>query len=358
MAAQIFMGGGDVCNFLIHPSVKISEHEKFAEKIGGYLNELFSSYEEDETKETFESMYREILDNKDDLYPFEKLYDFIIDKLKNDQINVLVLNSLSSYEDNSKYEKGINVLIGGNSLGRGVTFPKLQTIYYCRVSKNPQADTMWQHARMFGYDRDPKLMRVYMPPKLYKLFSDINTTNDNIVNQIENLNEGNDIRIVYPVGLRPTRKNVLDNKTLGVFCGGVNYFPFYPSNNSIEDIDGLLSKFPDGDYSVSINLFCKILEHTDSELDDWSARVFIGFLKSLIADNPLAQGRLIVRRNRDIAKGTGTLLSPNDRKLGDDYKEEAVLTLYKVTGKKGWGDKQLWIPNIKLPGDNVYYCSE
>lgn len=95
-------------------------------------------------------------------------------------------------------------MIGGNTLGRGVTFPGLQTIYYTRTSKKPQADTMWQHSRMFGYDRDPGMMMIYIDEKLYKLFSDINATNNSIIAQIERgLQE---IKIYYPNGLNPTRK--------------------------------------------------------------------------------------------------------------------------------------------------------
>ena len=269
-----------------------------------------------------------------------------------------MLNSTSSYDENSKYEKGINVVIGGNSLGRGVTFPQLQTIYYCRVAKNPQADTMWQHARMFGYDRDASLMRVYMPPKLFKLFSDINKTNNSIIKQIETLKNGNDIKIFYPTGLKPTRKNVLDKTAIEIYSGGVNYFPFYPNNKSIDAIDEILQAFPDDVYTVSVKIMIKILEQTGAEENDWNSSVFIGFINTLLASNPLEQGKLIVRRERDISKGTGTLLSPNDRKLGDEYPEEVVLTVYKVTGNKGWNGKKLWIPNIKLPGDNVYYSGE
>ena len=70
-------------------------------------------------------------------------------------------------------------------MGRGVTFPGLQTIYYTRTSKKPQADTMWQHSRMFGYDRDPGMMMVYIDENLYKLFSDINATNNSIIAQVE-----------------------------------------------------------------------------------------------------------------------------------------------------------------------------
>lgn len=266
-----------------------------------------------------------------------------------DKVNILVLNSLTSFEENTQYEQGINIIVGGNSLGRGVTFPQLQTIYYCRVAKSPQADTMWQHARMFGYDRDPDLLRVFMPPKLFKLFSDINTTNNSIIAQIESSKGGSDIRIFYPNGLKPTRKNVLDKKLVGMLSGGVNYFPFEPTNKDIDALSEMLAPFTDEIYSVSLKMINGILEMVDSDGDDWSANTFIGFVKTFIAENPLAQGKLIVRRERNIAKGTGTLLSPNDRKLGDDYSNEVVLTMYQVTGDKGWDGKNSGFLTLNFP---------
>ncbi|AOY74722.1 Z1 domain-containing protein [Clostridium formicaceticum] len=354
-SAHVFLDGGTVSNFLVHPSVRTDQHGKFAEKIGDYLNEISITSEEPETAESFEIVYNNLKETKTNIRPFSEIFEFICNQLENDQINILVINSLNSYDDNVQYENGINIIIGGNSLGRGVTFPQLQTIYYCRLAKSPQADTMWQHARMFGYDRDAAFMRVFMPPILYKLFSDINTTNNNIIAQIKKFDHNSDIKIFYPTGLRPTRRNVLDKKAIGIFSGGVNYFPFYPRNKDITALDKILEPFTDDVYLVNLKLITRILELTDSETDDWSATAFTGFINTFIVENPLAQGRLIVRRERDIAKGTGTLLSPNDRRLGDTYDNEVVLTMYKVTGKKGWDGKQLWIPNIKLPGDIFYY---
>jgi len=357
-SAHVMLSGGKVCNFLIHPSMKTSQHIGFAEKVGEYLNEISYSYEEEETKDVLRSVYENLKETKVDMIAFDVVYDFIIEQMRDDRIGILVLNSFSSYEENTKYDYGINIIIGGNSLGRGITFPQLQTIYYCRVAKSPQADTMWQHARMFGYDRDADLMRVFMPPKLFKLFSDINRTNNIIIKQIENSSNGNDIKIFYPTGLKPTRKNVLDKKLVGVYSGGVNYFPFYPVNKDIQVIDEILSAFNDDIYSVSLKLITRILGFVDSEVEDWNAKAFAGFLNSILAENPSTQGKLIVRRNRDIGKGTGTMLSPNDRKLGDKYNDEVVYTLYKVTGNKGWNGRKIWIPNIKLPGDCVYYSGE
>lgn len=357
-AAHIKINGGVVCNFLIHPSVKISEHKKIAEKIGTYINELSSAFEENETKDSILQVYNNLKSTKNDLASFKDICDMIASEMNDDQIKILVLNSNSSYIDNTQYESGNNIIIGGNSLGRGVTFPQLQTIYYCRLAKNPQADTMWQHARMFGYDRIPELMRVFMPPILFKLFSDINKTNNNIIAQIEKSKNGSDVKICYPTGLRPTRKNVLDKRTVSVYSGGVNYFPFYPINKDITVLDEILSPFPDGEYSVSLKIILKILRLTGSEEIDWNEGVFEGFVNTFIAENPIAQGILIIRRNRDIGRGTGTLLSPNDRKLGDSITNSVVLTLYKVTGTKGWGGQKLWVPNIKLPGEVAYYTGE
>ena len=359
-SGHIMLSGGTVSNFLIHPSVKTSQHSCFANKIGSYLNEISHSHDEPETREAFERVYESLKETKSDILPFDQIYDYIAEQLETDKIGILMLNSIVSYDENTKYETGINVIVGGNSLGRGVTFPQLQTIYYCRVAKNPQADTMWQHARMFGYDRDPDLMRVFMPPKLFKLFSDINRTNNSIIKQIENSTNGCNIKIFYPTGLKPTRKNVLDKKAVGIYSGGVNYFPFYPMNKDVSAIDTLLQPFEDDVYSVSLKLMIKVMEQLESEVDDWNVKAFIGFINTLLATDPTAQGKLIFRRNRDIGKGTGTLLSPTDRRLGDEHPDDLVLTMYKITGNKdkGWDGTQIWIPNIKLPGDCAYYSGE
>jgi len=354
-SAHIFLNGGKVCNFMIHPSVKTEQHGKFAEKIGEYLNEINISIDEPETIDAIYEAYSKLAQHKADISIFNEILEFLKEQLEKDEVNILVINSHSTFQDNVKYESGINIVVGGNSLGRGVTFPMLQTIYYCRLAKSPQADTMWQHSRMFGYDRDKELMRVYMPPVLYKLFSDINTTNNSIITQLLKNDYSTNIKMYYPKGLRPTRNNVIDKRALCLLSGGVNYFPFEPENKNITALDELLEPFEDGVYSVNLKLCVRLLEETTSESDDFDTGAFISFVKTFIAEKPLMQGQLVVRRNRDIAKGTGTMLSPTDRKIGADYKDCVVLTMYKVTGTKGWEGREIWIPNVKLPGNTVYY---
>ena len=356
-SADIFLNGGEVSNFLIHPGAVTAQHSKFADKIASYLNEVSDSIKEQEVHDSFKTSYDNLSKTKPTIRPFNEIMDKIEDILENDAVNMCILNSKEEYESNVRYDRGINVIVGGNCLGRGLTFPMLQTTYYCRVAKNPQADTMWQHARMFGYDRELSLMRLFIPPILYKLFADINATNNSIISQVERKKPEN-VNVHYNKTLRPTRRNVLDKEVVLTFTGGVDYFPFSSDNKSIEAIDEILSPFGEDTYSVNLNIFINILQNIISNTDDWKAENFIGILQSMYSAKPGAQGKLIVRRERNIGKETGTLLSPNDRAIGKAITDFPVLTMYKVTGNcgKGWNGRKIWIPNIKLPEDDVYYC--
>ena len=107
-------------------------------------------------------------------------------------------------------------------------------------------------------------------------------------------------------------------------------------------------------YQVSLRLIKNILSHIISS-PDFKIDAFQSVMNTILAEYPTAQGILIVRRNRNVAQGTGALLSPNDWNLGGRFADITVLTMYQVTGNKGWGGKPLWIPNIKLPSGIMYY---
>lgn len=351
VSAQLLSSGGKVSNCLFHPSVRIAVHETYANDIEKELQWCRENINT-KFKTNLGEKYNELKPEKSEKVSFNQLFSKAKELLENN-IKILILNGKHEVPS-IDYAEGCNFIIGGNTLGRGVTFPSLQTIYYTRESKKPQADTMWQHSRMFGYDRDPGLMMVYMYEHLYKLFSDINATNNAIIAQAE---KGIDnIKVYYPNGLNPTRKNVLDNKHVTVISGGTNYYPFYPDNDNIQVISDLLKKFSESvpSYSVSMRFIKEILTHIIPS-PDFNLKSFLSILDTLSADNPTVQGILIVRRKRDVAQGTGALLSPNDWELGRSFPNRVVLTMYQVTGNKGWNGKPLWVPNIKLPENVIYY---
>lgn len=352
VSAQILSSGGKVSNCLFHPSVKQAVHQKYADEVIHALS-WCTEHKNSEFTELLKQEYSLICPSKTEKVSYEAYMNKAYELLDSHLINVLIMNGKTDV-DSEQYENGCNFVIGGNTLGRGVTFPGLQTIYYTRTSKKPQADTMWQHSRMFGYDRDSGLMKVFIDEHLYKLFADINATNNSIIAQVES--GINNIKIYYPSGLNPTRKNVLDNDHVEMLSGGTNYYPFNPDNDSIEEISTLLKPFESSEpyYQVSLRIIKEILKHIVPS-SDFKMDAFISVIDSILAEQPTMQGILIVRRERDVAQGTGALLSPNDWQLGKNFPSKLVLTMYQVTGNKGWHGKKLWVPNIKLPGNIIYY---
>ena len=352
VSAQLFLSGDQVCNFVIHPGVKKASHLSSRKKVEERLNFIFESFDSPDQLSDIEEVWKRIVPMKSTKSSFSEVCKKIKELNETKCIKVLVMNADSSVSEN-EYKTGANIVIGGNVLGRGVTFPKLQTLYYTRSAKKPQADTMWQHSRMFGYDRDAGLMEVYLTKSLYKLFADINAGNNSIISQVE---RGLDkIQIFYPEGISPTRKNVIDMQMVNLVAGGTNYYPNDPDNIGISELNALLSNFDgQGYYQVGLKMILQILEHIIPS-DDFNIAAFEGVIKAIMSKNPTEQAVLIVRRNRAITQGTGSLLSPNDRALGESFSDRVVLTMYQIIGEFGWKRDNLWVPNVKLPDFINYY---
>jgi len=351
------------CNYVVHPSARIAVHNIFVKTIQDYLNLLQKSVDEDGFSELILTAWRDLQQTKPDIFPFDDIKAQVIELLDNEEFFVCALNSKNNSirdcnnPDALDLSKGYNIVVGGNTLGRGITFPHLQIVYYCRTSKTPQADTYWQHSRIFGYDRESELTRIFIPPTLYQLFARLNKANDILIRQI--VDGIDNIQIIYPQGVSPTRKNVLDTDKLNIISGGVNMFASYPIGINTDTINKLIDK-----YSLEESVICdsdlvvRLLRLLPSEsTEDFDTNKYISCVESICKDRPKVKCRLIVRVGRDIAKGTGTLLSQNDRELGDKYCKDIVLTLYRLIGSKGkgWNGKTLWVPNIKFPSGYMYY---
>lgn len=269
-------------------------------------------------------------------------------------INIITLNSKTT--DGTTYDSGLNILVGGNTLGRGVTFPRLQTVYYCRSTKTPQADTTWQHARIFGYDRDPDLCRIFSPAPLKNLFRELNDANNALFN-ILRIKGPDSIKVLTPAGTRPTRPNVVLKDNLMIVTGGVNYFPRLPQTRNLAELDKMLG-LVEYEGEIPLKKVVEILKLTEVEpADTWTQHSFQKCVEALHKNDKNITARLIIRVGRNIGRETGTLLSPDDRKLGDAFPSQMVLTMYRIKGEteKGWEGKPLWIPNIKFSEGTCFY---
>src|SRR5205807_5128426 len=119
-----------------------------------------------------------------------------------------------------------NLFVGGNKLGRGVTIKNLLVSYYGRNPRSPQADTVLQHARMYGYRRkDIGLLRLFLPPELHRVFKAINKMERGLRELIARRPTEVFRGIYVEGGLSPTRKNILAPGSIGVYSAGGIYNP-------------------------------------------------------------------------------------------------------------------------------------
>lgn len=343
-----------VCSLLIHPGARISEHATVYKKVERFLEGVKTDLLADSQTLEFDirDAWQEFSKTKPDISSFEEILKFLRSGLPS--VNIVVLNSKTP--EGAVYDKGLNIVIGGNTLGRGVTFPGLQIVYYCRSAKTPQADTYWQHARIFGYDRDPGLCRIFSPRPLIKLFRELNDANTALFDTLRK-DGPQAVSILTPAGTKPTRMSVVLREDLIVVAGGVNYFPLLPAYGNLKELDEELGT-TDDERDISLKEAEKILRMVRVEKTDlWNQHLFPGCVETLWKGKVQYDCKLLIRTNRSISKGTGTLLSPTDRQLGDLYKNKLVLTMYRLRGEasKGWADKPLWVPNIKFPKGTYFY---
>ena len=355
--AEFALCGKTTCNFALHPSYRTVDHAAFSDKIKTHLTELIRALNDGENLANgFQAAYNDLKKTKPDIYHFEDVYVKLCELLEQQAFTVLTLNSKS--EATFDLQHGFNIIVGGNVIGRGLTIPKLQTVYYTRTAKKPNADTFWQHARIFGYDRDKSLLRLYIPLDVYRFFVTLNQANDLLIEQI--CADYQNIQMIYPQNIQPTRKNVLVSGSLNCLFGGVNHFPSFPDENNLQEMNGVLGDWTDGLHEIPTEMLLNILQALGNyAVDDWDKQKIVDSIQALQHQRPSFKSRVLVKRNRQLSKGTGTMLSEDDRKTGEKYSDDLVLTLYLVTGEteRGWQGKPFWLPNIKLPYKGAVYWS-
>lgn len=123
---------------------------------------------------------------------------------------------------------------------------------------------------------------------------------------MDNVN-GNIKRII-----KPTRSSVVDNRFVNIISGGVNYFPALPYEGNVEAIDEILAQYDDSSdfVTVAYNDILEIMSHLGSvDITDWSGEKYTNCVAALSTKRPKTTCKLIIRKDRDISKGTGTLSS-------------------------------------------------
>ena len=214
------------CAFLCHVSTKTSDHKHIVELLHKYKADLASSLKSGEpaVKDRFGRAYEDIAETHPSIreMDFDELLKLIAFFAPG--ISVKLVNGQS--DEDVVVRSPYSLFVGGNKLGRGVTIRNLLVSYYGRNPRSPQADTVLQHARMYGYRRrDIGILRLFLPPELHKVFIAINSM-ERSLRELIAVQANEDFRGLYVEGnLKPTRKSVLVPGAVGVYTAGASYNP-------------------------------------------------------------------------------------------------------------------------------------
>lgn len=212
-------------NFLCHHSQLRTQHSVLETLIRDYVDRLGDHLDANggEGVDRLQKAYADLLRTHPNAPPFEAILAQVQRSLVSRR--VLVVNAGA---DTSR-GKGVNFIIGGNILGRGVTIENLLVTYYLREPKIGQMDTMLQHARMYGYrSKLMHLTRVFLPPQLAVRFHEIHNIERRLRRQLQSADMGKQIVIEKAHNLNPTRRSVLDPSYIDAFDAEEQVFPVYP----------------------------------------------------------------------------------------------------------------------------------
>jgi hypothetical protein len=205
---------------LSHPSHRINQHTVVAAHIERHLNDLRRQLRREPAAalERFTPAYNELLRTIPDAPALDRLTAVLREAIR--QVEVIRVNSDT---DVPRYGPRLNFLIGGNILGRGLTIDDLLVTYYVREAQVSQMDTVWQHARMYGYRT--QLMpyaRVYLPRTVAIRFKGIHQAEEDLRGLLRRLAAGEEVLVRVATGTRPTRPNATEPDILQVIDAGLD----------------------------------------------------------------------------------------------------------------------------------------
>jgi hypothetical protein len=212
-------------NFLCHTSRLRIDHRHLEKLVREYVGKVGDNLDSGNGSAIvrLHAAYADLCRTLDKPPPVEAVLEQIVRRLVGRKI--VVVNA----ESDAEYGRGLNLIIGGNILGRGVTIDNLLVTYYLREPKIGQMDTMLQHARMYGYRRTlMPLTRVFLPPQLAVRFHEIHSIECRLRRQLASADMSRQLVLEKSGSLFPTRRSVLDPDFIDAFAAEDQVFPHYP----------------------------------------------------------------------------------------------------------------------------------
>lgn len=367
-ALDVFMIGGAYkrskdadqnCAFLCHVSTKTADHRHIVDLLLKYKTDLPAGIKAKNPAviKRLQAAYKDLATTHQGIR--NSKLDELLDAIEffSPGTHVKLVNGESDEEVavNSPY----NLFVGGNKLGRGVTIRNLLVSYYGRNPKRPQADTVLQHARMYGYRRkDIGLLRLFLPKELHIVFRAINKMERSLRELIERTPTEQFRGIYVESGLSATRRNVLLPGALGVYAGGSNYNPAQVLRDDstkahTAKIDAKLKAIAnESAVEMSIHDIKELISLTIPDYSQseriWNPVAIAESVEQFAKLRKLSTGFVYVDRERGLekerAETAGVLTGGEYSSVPPDQ-----IALFLLRTKAGAGRNPAWWPQIRFP---------
>lgn len=353
------------CAFLCHVSTRTGDHVHIEALLRKYKSDLAESIAVQDP--ALIARLKRAYDALSGTHPgfaevkFEEILDAV--EFYSPGIAVKLVNGES--DDDVAVDSPYNLFVGGNKLGRGVTIKNLLVSYYGRNPRQPQADTVLQHARMYGYRRrDIGLLRLYLPPELLVVFRAIARMEKELRTLIGR-SPGEEFRGVYVEGaLRATRRNVLVPGAVGVYSAGAIYNPAQvvrrpPNAKSTVAIDEIVRSIENKSHrTVPLEDVLRVLDliepdETKSEMV-WNSVAVRESLEKLAGITKQRQAFIYVDRDRELRgprRETAGILSGGEAPSVPDTLP--TLFLLRVNGADS---SVAWWPQMRFPSGRYAFA--
>lgn len=350
--------------FLCHTSMGTKDHEYIRLLLDDFKGDTINAFKNKPSakyaalEKGIKEAYDDLVKTDPSIAPFAEILGKIERYIPG--ANIKLINAISN--DEIKLDSVFNLFVGGNKLGRGVTIKNLLVSYYGRNPKTPRADTVLQHARMYGYRQsDLGVTRLFLPSRLAANFKSIHEMEKSLRDLLKNREtfEG-----LYISGdWAATRSNVLDPNTIGYYVEGSSYNPRKPLRSSAakkttEWINNELLKVKDAPpyTTVTIKRVIELIDKIQLDPDEgarlWDLKAIRSALDVLQTRSKNDNAYLVVKRNRD-------LKAIRTERNGIIQSAEAVLAptnaptlfMYRANATAD-GEAEVWWPQLRFPDGN------
>jgi hypothetical protein len=354
------------CAFLCHVSTRTDDHKHIVDLLRKYKSDMAVKLKAKDqvTIGRLRVAYDDLAAT--DRRLGEKKFNDLVAEIEFFSPGITVKMVNGQTDEDVAVKSPYNLFVGGNKLGRGVTIKNLLVSYYGRNPKKPQADTVLQHARMYGYRRkDIGLLRLFLPPELHVVFKAINKMERGLRDLIAR-KPGEEFRGIYvESGVSATRRNVLAPGSIGVYSAGSIYNPAQimrddSSKLSTANIDKKVAAIADKRYlEMPIEGIIDLVANTVPDQKE-SERVW----------DPIAVGESIRHFAKSQKLKTGFVYVDRDRGLEENRGEtQGILTggeagqvpsdkitLFLLKTKAKGSQNPAWWPQIRFPDGSYAFA--